>query len=377
MRKMVVICVCLLFVVSVLATSAVVLGKGKPPKPPEEEEKLAEGTEYRITGEPYGMRQSPTIFGEKIVWSDRKSSPVDESKLYVYELPDGPPEVIVEWPHNMYYPEIYENKIVFKSQPLGGDTYLYDLDGDGPPVLVKADHNARSDIYENRIVYVIKGDVWMYDLGEDEIPTSDDLEYQLTGGEDTSASSPRIFGNIIVSSEDYRTTEEWDPDIVIYYLGIDGIPGTGDDTRTILERPGRQFVPAINGNIIVWQDDRSTPGAKQKTSYKQRNYDIYMYDLGPDGIPGTGDDGEGEYQITTGRTKELSPDIYGNIVVWMDYRNDNCDIYMYDLTDKTEYRVPTNGADEAYQGCPRVFGNNIVYLDDRNGYYDIYMFTLT
>ena len=52
-----------------------------------------------------------------------------------------------------------------------------------------------------------------------------------------------------------------------------------------------------------------------------QNNDIYMYDLGPDGIKDTDDDG-GEKQITNAHG---TPAIYENTIVWMDNRNDNGD----------------------------------------------------
>ena len=75
MKKILVICVCLLMMGSVLAASAVVYAK-KPEnpgggKPPKDEEKIAEGEETLITENPMWYRNDPRIFGDKIVWVDK------------------------------------------------------------------------------------------------------------------------------------------------------------------------------------------------------------------------------------------------------------------------------------------------------------------
>jgi beta propeller repeat protein/cysteine-rich repeat protein len=78
---------------------------------------------------------------------------------------------------------------------------------------------------------------------------------------------------------------------------------------------------------MVWQDIRDG------------NWDIYMYDLGPDGIFNTSDDG-GESSVTTHGTFQQYPAVSGNIIVWADSRNGNQDIYMYGLTEAGSCTYP-------------------------------------
>jgi len=84
-------------------------------------------------------------------------------------------------------------------------------------------------------------------------------------------------------------------------------------------RPHDQRYPAISGDWIIWMEIRNG------------NWDIYMYDLAT-GI---------ETQITGGFNSQRYPAISGNRIVWEDYRTGNADIYMYDLSpDKGIYTGP-------------------------------------
>ena len=89
--------------------------------------------------------------------------------------------------------------------------------------------------------------------------------------------------------------------------------------------------PAIYGDRMVWQDNRSG------------NDDIYMYNV----ITSK------ETPVTTSGSA-YSPAIYGDRMVWEDWRNENGDIYMYNLTTSNETQVITNGSDPespAIYGC--------------------------
>ena len=68
------------------------------------------------------------------------------------------------------------------------------------------------------------------------------------------------------------------------------------------------------------------------------------------------------------------PKIYGDRIVWTDFRNGNADIYMWDLSTSLETRITDNA--EA-QGGPDIYGDRIVWTDYRNGFKDIYMKNLS
>jgi uncharacterized repeat protein (TIGR01451 family) len=120
----------------------------------------------------------------------------------------------------------------------------------------------------------------------------------------------------------------------------------------ICTEPHNQWYPAIYGDKIVWED------------YRNGNWDIYMYDLT------TGE----ERAICTEPHNQWGPAIYGDKIVWGDDRNGDWDIYMYDLTTGEERAICTEPHN---QWGPAIYGDKIVWGDERSGYFDIYIYDLT
>jgi beta propeller repeat protein/parallel beta-helix repeat protein len=79
-------------------------------------------------------------------------------------------------------------------------------------------------------------------------------------------------------------------------------------------------------------------------------------------------------QITTDPDSQKSADIYGDIIVWMDPRNGNKDIYMYNLSTNTETALVTNVAN---QSSPTIYKDIVVWTDNRSGNEDIYMYNFS
>jgi len=196
------------------------------------------------------------------------------------------------------------------------------------------------------------GDIYMFDLGDDGIPyTEDDGEKTgINNDPTTSQMFPGIWENRIV----YTSDENGNYNVFLYEID------TGVTTQ-ITDDPKGQWSPQIWGDIIVYVDNRNG------------NRDVYAYDLGT----GT------EIQITTDTANQQHPYIYGDIVVWTDYRDavieQGMDIYMYKFSTGLEYAV-TN--DDFTQSNHYIRDNKIVWSDDRNekqgrrNDLDIYMYDL-
>jgi len=108
--------------------------------------------------------------------------------------------------------------------------------------------------------------------------------------------------------------------------------------------------PDIYGDKIVWQDNRNG------------NWDIYIFDL------------SAKTEIhTTNKTDQINPAIYGNLVVWEDERNGGHDIYVEDVSAKIQTRITKSG--KAHN--PAIYDTKIVWQDERNEISNIYMYDLS
>jgi beta propeller repeat protein len=313
-----------------------------------------------------GSRQTnPAIYGDKIVWQDDRNGNWD---IYMYDISTSTETQITSNVSDQSLPDIYEDRIVWIEE---WTIYMYNIStsketrvtpyfwGLGKEYDGTGDLNHAPFIYGDRIVssaetstgnYIIK----MYDLS-----TSAE---RMIGEVDVDSNNPAIYGDIIVW-EDGRNSGPGDGNRDVYMYNL----STSTETQ-ITTNLSRQADPAIYGDRIVWTDERNG------------NEDIYMYGLSTsEEIRITTSKEEQleqgtETQITTNNSRQSNPDIYEDRIVWIDWRNGNADIYMYDLFISTETQI-TN--DEADQLNPDIYGDRIVWQDSRNGKSDLYMFNVS
>ncbi len=119
---------------------------------------------------------------------------------------------------------------------------------------------------------------------------------------------------------------------------------------------GTQSDPAAHGDRVVWVDQRADPSSW--------NGDIWMYDYA------TGE----ETQITDDEYEQSDPDLWGDWVVFYDYRNGNGDIYAKNVVTSEELAVCT---DPAGQQRPKVCDDVIVWEDPRGDGFDIYSYRIS
>jgi beta propeller repeat protein len=130
------------------------------------------------------------------------------------------------------------------------------------------------------------------------------------------------------------------------------------EERQITGEVSDQTNPAIYGDKIVWQD------------YRNGNWDIYMYDISS----------EKDVRLTTSESDQIDPAICGDRIVWVD---GYLEILMYDISVGKELQI-TDWADHSsiteaeWRGQPAIYENRVVWSDGRNGmdHHDIYMFIL-
>ncbi len=118
-----------------------------------------------------------------------------------------------------------------------------------------------------------------------------------------------------------------------------------------------QYYPDIFGEYVVWVDYRNN------IPIGPNDQDIYMYNL----------ETNEEIMISNARRSQVEPDIFGNFIVWEDWRYNTPEIFYYNIALEEEYRL-TN--DFEYQYSPAIYSTKIVWEDHRNENADIYYYDL-
>nr|WP_276573348.1 PKD domain-containing protein [Methanosarcina sp. DH1] len=242
-------------------------------------------------------------------------------------------------------------------------------------------------LYDNKIVWHDNRsgnwDIYMYDLStkkETQITTNESNQYfpyiygnrivwvdeRNRNPEDISGTSDIYMYDLSTKKETQITNNEgylWNPSIygdkIVWIACPYGdfsdwydicVYDISTKKEKMITNNGCSYYPAIYGNKIVWED------------YRNEFSDIYMYDLST----------QKETRITTYESDQYDPEIYGDRIVWMDSRNGNWDIYMYDLSTEKETQITTNPSDSYY---PTIYGDKITW-NDGNGNWDIYVYDL-
>lgn len=123
----------------------------------------------------------------------------------------------------------------------------------------------------------------------------------------------------------------------------------------ITKDPNTQGYPDIWKNLIVWQDNRDNK--------ENGDFDIYLYDLSS---------GQ-EKKISNIEGNHQEPIIRNNKVVWVDTKTGGRDIMLYDIQSDTLNKISSPGA-KAY-GIS-FDGQVIAWMDTRGGDFDIYMYDI-
>jgi len=139
--------------------------------------------------------------------------------------------------------------------------------------------------------------------------------------------------------------------------------------NAVVSDPANQYAADIYGRYVVWQDSRGG------------DWDIYLYDLGPDFAFNTSDDG-GEMVVSDASQDQVEPAIHGRYIVWQDGRAGNYDIYLYDMgpdltfntTDDANVIVVEDDAND--QKTPEVSDSWVVWVDTREGTDDVHAYNI-
>jgi beta propeller repeat protein len=189
-------------------------------------------------------------------------------------------------------------------------------------------------------------EIWMYDL-------STGTKTRITNA-GLDAWEPRIYGDKIAYQQ-YGVGGTND-DIFVYDLS------TGTETP-ITSDTAAQGECAIHGTRVVWESNQNNP---------PDSYDVYAYDL----VAGT------TQLVAGGSAYQGYPDVFGERIVYEDYGDPqaDADIYMHDLTDGTETKITDRDASTKWdedQFDPRIWGDTVVWYDYRNPDIDVWAYDVS
>ena len=175
---------------------------------------------------------------------------------------------------------------------------------------------------------------------------------------DKAQDRPDIDGDMIVWEDD-RNDEQKNGNKDIYFATIDDIRNTKDGHsfgEQITDNPASQEKPSISGDHIVWQDNRNG------------NWDIYLYKRST-----------GKEELLTGTGNQWMPEISGNYVAWYDGSSGRTNIVLYDIAAgrvkdviDCDARTTIPGASTEFK--PALSEKYVAWVEDvdaRIRYYDI------
>ena len=304
-----------------------------------------EGTEKNISSDNMnGSTEVSGFSGDVYVWEDGRGSDAD---IYGYSLTDSNEFEVLVLSGDQEEPSIDGDIVVYRDDRAGGERiYGYNLlneseflirdsgmlinqpDVSGNIAVWRDYRNYHTDNGEGKL----KTDIYGADISD----VNNVVDFAICTEADGQL-YPAIDGDIVVW-DDYR-------DGVHDIYGADITDINEPNVFSISTAAGKQTNPDVSGDIVIWED------------YRYSTIAIFGYDL----------TAEEEFSIAFGEV--ANSDIDGDIVVWQDKRNGDWDIYGYDLSEDIEFIIVTGDGDQVN---PLISGNKVVWRDLRNSPNDLY-----
>ena len=314
-------------------------------------------------------QETPDIWGDIIVWQQFVAEYGDYD-IYIADInnPSEPLVFVIGDANDQTSPAVYESIVVWQDYVVwegsaDWDIRVADINNLAEPQIFAVsdvvDNNEYNPAIHGNTVVWQDGDAGDFNIyGADITDLSNPAEFQIAEFEHDQQ-SPAIYRTTVVWQDNFFG--DWD----IYAADIWQRNKPAEAPVSYIEND--QQSPAIWGNIIVWQDNFfGVYSAEADSAAKAEDWDIYAADISEPNDPI-------EFIITTHESSQMNPDIEENIVVWQDYRNNNWDIFGYNLTTQKEFQITDESHD---QTNPVVSGNVVVWQDNRDGNSQIYAVVL-
>ncbi|HEX6981312.1 MAG TPA: hypothetical protein VF181_00990 [Balneolaceae bacterium] len=296
------------------------------------------GDIIQVTSDP-ADQTNPDFSVDRVVYDDNRNG---NSDIYTYCLKTGTETRITSDPSDQFDPNVSNGQIVWVDERVesGQDIFFLDL-ADMQEVQLSNTAEPYNDnnpeITGDYVIWHRGFQPWLYSVYVVSEDTTFSIEITGPGDGGYGISGDRLA----ITGYDLDDTSS---------LWLCDLSGQTEDCEYLLDG-GSVAYPDIDGDHIVWQDDRNG------------NNDIFLYDLATNT----------ETQITSNSAEQRSPLISGNYIVWVDTRNGNDDIFLYNLETQTETQLTTDSSD---QRNPSLYGNYIVWEDNRNGNWDIFLYEI-
>ena len=289
------------------------------------------------------LQKTPDVDNGVVVWAERIEGDWDVYGLNLLN-PDGELIPVADYiGFNQKRPAIWNNYVVWQDDEWGDwDIWLTDISDASNPLpyhITPFENNQMiPQIHGNTVVWrdEFAADDW--DIFAADITEPNRPSVYVVDAYDYNQQSPAVYRNRVVYQDDYFV--DWD--ILFADIWLTNAP---QNTELISDEAAlNQENPAIWGNTVVCQVDIGNG-----------NYDILKVDISDPSSPVV-------TAIATGTAIQKNPDISGHIVVWQDDRNENFDIYGYNLITRQKFQITTDGAD---QTNPAISGSLVVWEDSR------------
>jgi beta propeller repeat protein len=224
------------------------------------------------------------------------------------------------------------------------DIYAYDIATGAAPINLTNtpdDNEFLEDVDGTNVVWThtsagVAGDIVVYDLSTNKASTvassTTDVHYQ----------QPAITGRWLTFLQ--VTSSQIDVDL------LDNATGTPYFVTNDAAVQGR---PRVGADYVVYED------------YNSGNADIYGWQISTAGP---------SFAIATGPDSQVTPDIDGNTVVYVETANGSDQLFSYNLITKATKQLTSAVSNKV---LPRISGTRIVWSDDRNGNLDLYYYDLS